>query len=157
MLRQDLRAAFAQMERSWAIWRTERPCKEALDAYLEDLATCERLHHELTKFSNYEPISEIIKASPPAIAQGIDNSHGGNRHATMDDEGMVERTSLGTNGAVLCPRRSPLLGAAIPHRVAIRQPVHCRGPVGKPADPFIVALATLAAMGGIAIIIHAIS
>ena len=164
----QLDAAFSKMEVAWIEWRDSRPNHEALTIYLQTLAECQFLHQLLKEFPQYEPFSKDFPTSPSSDGVGIGSSHGVSSHGCVGGEGVDERTSRGTGGALLCPRRLPRFGAAVPGRLAFGQPGGAgrvlRGewrreaPAMTPEDKLLwVALATICIVPALALIIHLFS
>jgi hypothetical protein len=163
-----LDAAFLDMESAWVEWRERRPNAGALNLYLQSLAECQHLHQLLKEFPQYEPFNKDFPTSPSRDKVGIGDSHGLSRHECVGGEGMDERTVLRGGGVRLCPRRLPLLGAAVPRRLAFGQPGGAGGMVRAQrrgaraamtpeAKMLWVALATACALPTVATIIHLIS
>lgn len=164
----QLDAAFSKMETAWIAWRDSRPNHKALTLYLQTLAECQFLHQLLKEFPQYEPFNKDFPTSPSSDGVGLCDSHGVSNHECVVGEGMAERAGRGTGGAGLCPRRLPLLGAAVPGRLAFGQPGGAGGmdrarrgggrpPMTPEEKSVLVALLAAAALPTIGLIIHLFS
>lgn len=163
-LQTALDEAFSRMETTWAAWRESRPNDAALAAYLNSLSECNTIHQLLKNFPQYEPFRKNFPTSPSIDGVGTGASHGLAGGGSLGGEGMVERTVRGGGGALQCPRRLPLLGAAVPRCLAFGEPgpagtvLRNREVVRPPMRPEVrslwVALATVLVMHGLAILIH---
>ena len=163
-LQAALDAAFLTMEGTWAAWCERRPDQAALDAYLESLSECNAIHQLLKNFPQYEPFRTNFPTSPSSDGVGVCASHGVNRYGDVGGEGMVERAVRGGGGAGRCPRRLPLLGAAVPRRLAFGEPggagrilrvrAGARPAMRDEERVLWVALATLIAVPAVGVILH---
>lgn len=164
----QLDAAFSDMEAAWFEWRDRRPNHGALTLYLQTLAECQHIHQLLKEFPQYEPFRKDFPTSPSDDGVGLGDSHGVSRDGCVGGKGMDERAVRWGGGAGLCPRRLPLLGAAVPGRLAFGQPggagrmvrVHRRGarPAMTPEGKMLwVALLTACALPTAGLIIYLIT
>lgn len=162
----ELDAAFAAMEVTWAAWRACRPDEDALNAYLNSLSECNVIHQLLKKFPQYDTFETTLQTGPARKRVGAGFSHGSDCPGGMGGEGMDERTVRGGGGVLRCSRRSPLLGAAVSRGVAAGDAGHRGGilrvrrarPVMAPEIRVLwVALATVCGVPAIALVIHLIS
>jgi len=156
--------AFSKMEVAWIEWRDTRPNAPALTIYLQTLAECQFIHQLLKEFPQYEPFNKNFPTSPSSDGVGVSDSHGVSNHGCVGGEGVAERTVRGGGGAGLCPRRLPLLGAAIPRKLAFGEPGGAGGmargrrwarpPMTPEEKMVLVALLTAAALPTVGLIIH---